>query len=232
MAFERSGSYPLERILRTPLKKRIVISGTTRGLGRALAEEFISRGHRVAGCGTTAAADDRVDVGDFHQVERWARNVLARWDGPPDILINSAGVTTDPDPLWAQHPEALARVLRVNVGGVQHMLRAFLPSMIERAQGLIVNISSDWGRSGAPMVGPYCASKWAVEGLSRCLALEVPAGMAAVSLDPGTINTDMLRFTFGPGAEEYPTPESWQGKAVDYLLTLGPEHNGMALTLS
>jgi len=96
----------------------------------------------------------------------------------------------------------------------------------------VVNISSDWGRSGAPMVGPYCASKWAVEGLSRCLALELPAGMAAVSLDPGTINTDMLRFTFGPGAEDYPTPESWCGRAADFVLALGSEHNGLALTVS
>lgn len=214
------------------MSRRIVITGTTRGLGRALAEELGSRGHLVAGCGTTAEGADRIDVGDFLQVEGWAQHVLERLGGPPDLLINSAGVTTDPDPLWAQKPEALARVLRVNVAGVQHVLRAFLPSMLERGQGVVINISSDWGRTGAPMVGPYCASKWAVEGLSRCLALELPSGMAAVSLDPGTINTDMLRFTFGPGAEEYPDPESWRGKAADFVLSLGPEHNGLALTLS
>ncbi len=232
MAFERLGRHGLERVRRPPLSKRIVISGTTRGLGRAIAEEFACRGHLVAGCGTSAPGPDQVDVGDYLQVEHWARDVLKRLGGPPDLLINSAGVTTHPDPLWAQDPVALAQVLRINVGGVQHMLRAFLPSMIERGEGVVVNISSDWGRSGAPMVGPYCASKWAVEGLSRCLAMEIPAGMAAVSLDPGTINTDMLRFTFGPGAEEYPTPESWRGKAADFILSLGPEHNGLALTLS
>lgn len=214
------------------MSKLVVITGTTRGLGRALAEELRQRGHRVAGCGTSAEPPDRVDVGDFAQVELWARSVWQRFGQAPDILINSAGVTSDPDPLWAQQPEALARVLRVNVGGVQHVLKAFLPSMIERGQGVVVNFSSDWGRSGAPMVGPYCASKWAVEGLSRCLALELPPGMAAVSLDPGTINTDMLRFTFGPGADEYPTPESWRGPAADLVLSLGPEHNGQALTLS
>lgn len=214
------------------MSKRIVITGTTRGLGRALAQELEARGHQVAGCGTSAEGADRVDVSDYFQVESWARHVLGRLGGPPDLLVNSAGVTTDPDPLWAQDPAALARVLRVNVGGVQHVLRAFLPSMIERGQGVVVNFSSDWGRTGAPMVGPYCASKWAVEGLSRCLALELPPGMAAVSLDPGTINTDMLRFTFGPGAEEYPTPESWRGKAADFILALGPQHNGLALTLS
>jgi NAD(P)-dependent dehydrogenase (short-subunit alcohol dehydrogenase family) len=214
------------------LNKRIVITGTTRGLGRALAEELRARGHLVAGCGTSAQPPDRVDVGDFAQVAIWAGEVIARLGGPPDLLINSAGVTTDPDPLWAQDPESFARVLRVNVAGVQHVIKAFLPSMLERAQGVVINISSDWGRSGAPMVGPYCASKWAVEGLSRCLALELPAGMAAVSLDPGTINTDMLRFTFGPGAEDYPSPESWCVRAADFVLRLGPEHNGLALTVS
>ncbi len=214
------------------MSRRIVITGTTRGLGQALSEELKLRGHQVAGCGTSAEGEDRVDVGDAAAVQAWAERVLARWGAPPDLLINSAGVTTDPDPLWAQDPEALARVLRVNVAGVQHVVRAFVPSMLERGRGVIVNISSDWGRSGAPMVAPYCASKWAVEGMSRCLALELPAGMAAVSLDPGTINTDMLRFTFGPGAEEYPSPESWRGKAADFVLGLGAEHNGQALTLS
>ncbi len=225
MAVERGRGQRLERI-RRPALKRIVITGTTRGLGRALAAELTARGHQVAGCGS-----HRVDVGDWLQVERWAGEVLALFGEAPDLLINNAGVTTDPDPLWAQDPEAFARVLRVNVLGVQHVLRAFLPSMISRARGVVVNISSDWGRSGAPMVAPYCASKWAVEGLSRCLALELPAGMAAVSLDPGTINTDMLRFTFGPGAEDYPTPESWCGRAADFVLALGPEHNGLALTV-
>lgn len=232
MDSQRERRLDLERVRRPTLSKRIVITGTTRGLGRALAEELLSRGHRVAGCGTSAQGSDRVDVGDFAQVDRWAQEVLLRLEGPPDLLINSAGVTTDPDPLWAQDPEGLARVLRVNVAGVQHVLKAFLPSMIELGRGVVVNISSDWGRSGAPMVGPYCASKWAVEGMSRCLALELPPGMAAVSLDPGTINTEMLRFTFGPGAEDYPSPESWRGRAADFVLSLGPEHNGLALTIS
>ncbi|MBS2040241.1 SDR family NAD(P)-dependent oxidoreductase [bacterium] len=219
------------RLQRSPLSRRIVITGTTRGLGQALAEELRQRGHLVAGCGTSAAPPEQVDVADPNQVEQWARAVLAKWQAPPDLLINSAGITTDPDPIWAQPPEALARVLRVNVAGVHNVLRAFLPAMVELQQGVIINISSDWGRSGAPMVAPYCTSKWAVEGLTACLALELPTGMAAVSLDPGTINTDMLRFTFGPGAEEYPSPESWRARAADFVLSLGPQHNGQALTI-
>ncbi|MFN8607230.1 MAG: SDR family NAD(P)-dependent oxidoreductase [Vulcanimicrobiota bacterium] len=213
------------------MSRRIVITGTTRGLGQALAQELRARGHLVAGCGTSAAPPDRVDVGDPQQVEDWAQVVLGAWQAPPDLLVNSAAITTDPDPIWAQSPENMARLLRVNVGGVHNVLRAFLPAMLERGRGVIVNISSDWGRSGAPMVAPYCTSKWAVEGLTACLALELPAGMAAVSLDPGTVNTDMLRFTFGPGAEQYPSPESWRRPAADLLLSLGPEQNGQALTL-
>lgn len=218
-------------ISRPALSKRIVITGTTRGLGQALALEFRGRGHIVAGCGTSADPPERVDVSQPDQVQAWAQTVINGWGAPPDLLINSAAIATDPDPIWAQSPEALARVLRVNVAGVHHVLRAFLPAMLERSQGLVVNFSSDWGRTGAPMVAPYCASKWAVEGLTACLALELPGGMAAVSLDPGTINTDMLRFTFGPGAEDYPSPESWRARAADFILSLGPEHNGQALTI-
>ena len=203
----------------------LVITGTSRGLGAALAHELRSRGHRVAGCSSA-----ETDVGDWAQVDRWARRVLQE-QGPPDILVNNAGTTTAPDPLWAQDPEGVRRLLEVNVLGTFHVLRAFLPSMLERGRGVVVNFSSDWGRSTDPMVAPYCASKWAIEGLTRSLAQELPAGMAAVSLDPGTVNTDMLRFTFGEGALAYPEPAQWCGQAADLLLSLEPGHNGQALTV-
>lgn len=205
--------------------KLFVITGTSRGLGAALTAELQGRGHKVLGCATAT-----VDVSRADQVESWAQQILARY-GPPDVLINNAAVTTSPDPLWQQSPEAVQRLLLVNVAGIHHCVRAFVPAMIERGRGVVVNISSDWGRSAAPMVAPYCASKWAVEGLTRSLALELPPGLAAVTLDPGTINTDMLRFTFGPGAEEFPDPEQWCARAADLVVSLGPLHNGQVLTL-
>src|SRR4029079_14412946 len=97
--------------------------------------------------------------------------------------------------------------------------------------GVIVNISSGWGRSTAAEVAPYCASKWAVEGLTRALAQELPRGMAAVPLNPGIIDTDMLRTCFGGSAGNYPSPERWAEQAVPFLLGLGAKDNGQALTV-
>ena len=73
---------------------------------------------------------------------------------------------------------------------------------------------------------PYCATKWAIEGLTRALAAELPAGMAAVPVIPGIIDTAMLRSCFGADAGNYPDPAAWAEKAVPFLLGLGPKDNG------
>jgi hypothetical protein len=86
--------------------------------------------------------------------------------------------------------------------------------MIARSHGVIVNFSSGWGRSTSPEVAPYCATKWAIEGLTRALAQELPRGMAAVPLNPGIIDTDMLRACFGSAASGYPDPKEWAESAV------------------
>ena len=86
------------------------------------------------------------------------------------------------------------------------MIRSFVPMMEDKGRGIIVNFSSYWGQSTAPEVGPYCATKWGVEGLTRSLAQELPKGMAAVAFNPGVINTKMLQSTFGEQALSYPNP--------------------------
>ena len=103
--------------------------------------------------------------------------------------------------------------------------------MIRRAEGVIVNISSGWGRSAAAEVAPYCATKWAVEGLTQALAAELPRGMAAVAVNPGIIDTDLLRTCFGSSAASCPAPEAWACRAVPCLLALGPGDNGRPLTV-
>ena len=111
------------------------------------------------------------------------------------------------------------------------MIRAFVPAMVKRGSGVIVNFSSGWGRSTSPEVAPYCATKYAVEGLTLALAQELPHGMAAVPLNPGIIDTDMLRMSFGRAASSYVSPKTWAEKAVPFLLDLGPRHNGESLTV-
>mgnify|MGYP003342529601 CR=1 FL=1 len=78
----------------------------------------------------------------------------------------------------------------------------------------------------------HCATKYAIEGLTLALAQELPKGMAAVPLNPGIIDTDMLRQAFGEGAGAYPKPDAWVKKAAPLLLNLGATDNGRSLSVS
>jgi NAD(P)-dependent dehydrogenase (short-subunit alcohol dehydrogenase family) len=118
----------------------------------------------------------------------------------------------------------------VNIKGIANVIRHFVPEMVRRQRGVIVNFSSGWGRSTDAEVAPYCATKWAVEGLTQAFAQELPSGMAAVSLNPGIINTDMLQSCFGGSASGYPSAAEWARTAVPFLLKLGPSDNGAQLT--
>jgi NAD(P)-dependent dehydrogenase (short-subunit alcohol dehydrogenase family) len=120
-------------------------------------------------------------------------------------------------------------VIDVNIKGMFHVLRHFVPAMMDAGRGTIVNFSSGWGRSTSPEVAPYCATKYAVEGMTLALAQELPAGLAAVALNPGVIDTEMLRTCFGSGAGAYPDPDKWSRSAVPFLINLGPRHNGQSL---
>jgi NAD(P)-dependent dehydrogenase (short-subunit alcohol dehydrogenase family) len=81
-------------------------------------------------------------------------------------------------------------------------------------------------------VAPYCATKWAIEGLTQALAQELPRGMAAVPLNPGIINTEMLQSCFGGSAHHYPTPDEWSRTAVPFLLQLGAKDNGRPVSVA
>ena len=224
--------------------KTLVITGVTRGLGRAMAEEFIRLGHVVLGCGRSEQhlaelrrrfgewhEFDRVDVASDEQVEAWAKRVL-KARGAPDLLLNNAGVINRNAPLWNISSEEFSQVIDVNIKGVANVIRHFVPVMIERGSGVVVNFSSGWGRATDAEVAPYCATKWAIEGLTQALAQELPANVAAIALNPGVINTDMLKSSFGGSASAYPSAEQWARQAVPFILALGPNHNGQSLTVS
>jgi NAD(P)-dependent dehydrogenase (short-subunit alcohol dehydrogenase family) len=223
--------------------KTIVLTGVSRGLGRAMVAEFIERGHTVFGCarGKEAIADlrkrwpaphrfDAVDVADDKAVARWAAATLKR-AGRVDFLINNAALINRNAPLWKVPADEFSALVDVNIKGVANVIRHFVPAMVARRSGVIVNFSSGWGRSVSPNVAPYCATKWAIEGLSRALAEELPAPMAAVALNPGIIDTDMLRTSWGREAGNYQDPQSWARRAVPLILKIGPKDSGRPLVV-
>lgn len=223
--------------------KKILITGVTRGLGRALAEWYIANGHTVIGCGRSAevlnlrfsypAPHDftNVDVVEENRVALWADHVLAT-HGAPDVLINNAGLMNNPAPLWQIKAGEFNKVIDVNIKGVANVIRHFVPAMVERKQGVIVNFSSGWGRSPSADVAPYCASKYAIEGLTKAFAQELPAGMVAVPLNPGVIDTDMLRQCWSDGASSHPKAEAWAKVAAPFILSLGAKDNGKSVSVA
>ena len=225
-------------------KKRIVlITGVTRGLGRAMAEKLMALGHTVLGCGRNREAIEQlraaypkrhdfdvVDVSSDRQVESWIGR-LHKKCGAPDLVVNNAAVINRNAPLWKISADDFSEVVDANLKGVVNVIRHVLPNMIKKHRGVVVNFSSGWGRSADKEVAPYVATKWAIEGLSQSLALELPPGLAVVSLNPGIINTDMLRSCFGESAAHYPSPVRWADRAVPYLLKLDANDNGQQLSV-
>jgi len=223
--------------------KHIVITGVSRGLGRAMTAAFIAEGHRVSGCArhkeAVNAFNDQysvphlfsaVDIADDDSVAHWSQEVIQE-NGVPDLVINNAGLVNQPAPLWNVPADECRAVIDVNINGTINVLRHFVPPMVERRSGIIVNFSSGWGRSTSPGVAPYCATKWAVEGLTQALSQELPDGMAAVALNPGIIHTEMLETCYGEGAAAYTPVRQWVKAAVPYILSIQPRDNGSQLSV-
>jgi len=207
-----------------------------------MTEELSSCGARVIGCARSAekiaelnqliGGGDQffaLDITDDSAVADFAETALDRF-GAPDFLINNAALINQLAPLWEVPAAEFSDIIDVNIKGTANLIRHVVPAMIERGKGIIVNFSSGWGRSTSPERAPYCATKYAVEGLTSALAQELPSGLAAVSLNPGIIDTDMLRIGFGSAASGYQSPADWAETAVPFLLGLTAKDNGAALT--
>ncbi|XHX78282.1 MAG: SDR family oxidoreductase [Stenomitos frigidus ULC029] len=225
------------------MTKLILITGVSQGLGLVMAEGFAHAGHTVLGCARSLDAVEKlqqrfgtphdfaaVDVANEPQVTAWAERLLPSY-GTPDLLINNAAIINTLAPLWEVPSADFSKLIDINIKGVANVLRQFVPAMVAKQHGIIVNLSSGWGRSTSPNVASYCASKWAIEGLTRALAQELPSGMAAIPLDPGIVHTEMLEVCYGDDAASFMTPQDWARSAIPFLLNLKPEHNGQPLTV-
>ncbi|XP_057863294.1 NADPH-dependent pterin aldehyde reductase [Cryptomeria japonica] len=230
------------------MPKLVLITGVSKGLGRVLAMELASRGHTLVGCArneqklstlrsqisaqypSSTHLFHPVDVSSDSSVREFAKLVI-EIKGVPDIIVNNAGIINKNGKLWEIPAEEFDSVIDINLKGTANMLRHFLPHMIAKKRGIVVNLSSGWGRSAAGEVSPYCASKWAIEGLTKSVAKEIPQGMAVIALSPGVINTDLLASCFGASAALYQSPEAWAPHAATTILGLTAADNGASLNV-
>jgi NAD(P)-dependent dehydrogenase (short-subunit alcohol dehydrogenase family) len=197
-----------------------VVTGASRGIGRAVAAALSGAGAVVAGCALHAAPGvDVCDVRRAADVARFADDVQRRL-GVPDILVNNAG-TVARARLDELSVEAWDDVIDANLKGTFLVTRAFLPKMRARGSGRIINIASISGRQGTAELTAYCAAKHGVIGLTRALAEELRGdGILANAVCPGSVDTDMLRVG-RPGSTADMSPEDVAG-VVLYLAVQAP----------
>ncbi|EMI3505612.1 TPA: SDR family oxidoreductase [Bacillus cereus] len=228
---------------RKEISKSVIITGVTQGLGRAMVDRFHELGWNIYGCGRSKDKIEElkkqyskihdfqvIDVSDSQQVNNWA-NYILNTHTAPNMIINNASIVNQNAQLWKITAQEFENVMNVNVNGVVNVIRAFVPAMVARKEGIIINMSSSWGREGEAELAPYCASKFAIEGITKSMALELPHGMAVVALDPGgSISTPMLKSCAPQYINESPTPETWSHKAIEYILNITIDKNGDSLT--
>lgn len=185
----------------------VFVTGGSRGIGAAVVRALAPRGNVAF---TYNASEDaalalerelaayggvkafRCDVRDARSVAETAAAVRARF-GAPEAVVNCAGVSLKK--LFQDTSEEDWReVFAVNCDGAYRVSRAFLPDMLTRKNGAIVNVSSVWGKSGASLEVAYSASKAALEGMTRALAKEVAlSGVRVNAVAPGAVDTDMMK---------------------------------------
>jgi short-subunit dehydrogenase len=178
------------------MNKVILVTGASAGIGLATARTLANNGHRVYGVSRTAKNHKgyqfeamQMDVTDDRSVQDVVRTILAK-EGRIDVLINNAG-NGIAGPLYAMPVEAARTQFDVNFFGVVRVSSAVLPEMIKRKEGLIINISSIAGLIGLPYQGLYSASKFAIEGYSQSLRMELfKTGINVAVVNPGDFKTE------------------------------------------
>lgn len=206
-------------------RRRILITGCSTGIGRALAEEFHRRGHqvyatarRLESLGELKAQGLQVaelDVNDAASIDALMQQLRA--DGVPiDLLINNAGYGAM-GPLVEMPLDEVRRQFETNVTSIIALTQAVVPGMIERRSGLVINIGSVSGVLVTPFAGAYCASKAAVHALSDALRMELaPFGIQVMVVQPGAIRSQ-FGATASAGVSKRGGQASFYAKIADAI---------------
>jgi len=202
--------------------RRVLVTGASRGIGRALSDALEGEGARVLR--VSRSGPIRADVGDPAQVER-----LRRETGPVDALVNNAAVIHEPARVLDLPLAEWERLFRTNLFGMVAMIRAYMPEMERRGWGLVVNLSSGWGRFAEARQAPYCATKFAVEALGQALAAEAAPGVVVLTVNPGVVATDMLGTCLPEELEGVVRPEECARRMVALLRAADAGWNGRSV---
>jgi NAD(P)-dependent dehydrogenase (short-subunit alcohol dehydrogenase family) len=198
--------------------KTALVTGGGSGIGLAVARGLLREGARVAIAGRDAKklaeaarqldGGDRLlhhaaDVSDPDQVQQLVRAVVERF-GSIDLLVNNAGLNLRERAVRELTPALWQKLLRTNLDGTFYCIQAVLPQMLQRRDGVIVNINSTSGKRATPLGGAgYVASKFGMTGLAFCLAAEEKdSGVRVSTIYPGEVNTPILEARPVPVSEE------------------------------
>jgi NAD(P)-dependent dehydrogenase (short-subunit alcohol dehydrogenase family) len=193
--------------------KRVVLSAGGAGIGRVTLETFVGAGARVVTCDVDQATIDRLrgdlptvpaiiaDVSEPADVDRLFK--LAQEElGGLDVLINNAGIAGPTAPIEEIEPDDWRRTLEVNITGQYLCARRAVPMIKAAGGGSIVNLSSAAGRFGFALRTPYSASKWAVVGLTKSLAIELgPHQIRVNAICPGAVEGERINRVIAAKAE-------------------------------
>jgi NAD(P)-dependent dehydrogenase (short-subunit alcohol dehydrogenase family) len=199
---------------------RVLVTAAAGGIGRVVAERFAASGARVHVCDAAEAAlagfaadhpaigTTLADVADAGQVDRLFDEALAGLGGL-DVLVANAGVAGPVGPVEEMDPSAWRRTLDVNLTGAFLCVRRAVPALKRSGGGSIAIMSSNAGTMGLPYRAPYVASKWALIGLVKTLAMELgPAGIRVNAICPGDVDGERIRRVIALEAETRGIAES------------------------
>ena len=227
-------------------KRTVIVVGCSRGIGLGVFEHFAGSDSCKALVGVVRKEADaaklsakhagsgkvRVMVGDVTDEKSMAKVAdEVRMAGlVPDLLISNAGILTVPKPFSEISPEDMQLSFNVNVMGTFHTMTAFLPLMRKVEGAVMVNVSSGWGLCGEAGEASYCTAKHALEGLTKCAALDVAGDpLSIVTVRPGVVMTDMLAVACGSeeAARQRGVPVwKFAGQFCEKVSAITKEHSG------